>query len=627
MKLFEYNEIKVEGDKMKRLITVLCSMIITIIIVISSNGVQVQAASSTGVGLSAHCMNAYYEGWTYVYGACSYGYVDCSGLIYLYNHVGGSRTDMLASSPEWGYVSNGIPRIHGLGLHSPGHVGVYVGSGMGVDARNEYYGVCYSPATSSRWNEWFKVSGVSYPNNGWVKFNGNAFYYEDGQYIVDTTRTIDGVKYTFSSSGAANKEPDSSAYLVTDYSTTTVTSSSSSWSGGSSGGSSSSYNSSLGVGSSGDSVTKLQKRLIELGYFDDSATGYFGSFTEDCLKDFQKAAGLSATGRLDSDTKEAVYSSSAPPKYVTYTVGDSSDEILKLQKKLKKLQYFYEDATGYYGDITAVAVKQFQQNNGLNATGKADKDTQLLIASSKEINPNAGSVSYGMIGSMVSSLKERLIELRYADSFTYDEEYADTRFDKETLKAVYAYQKQAGLEKSKELSKEDLAVLYSDEAPKAAGYNDLKTGYTGDDVRELQEKLVSLRYLILKKDEAGIFGKKTYDAVCRFQRDNALEETGVANEATITAIDTEISRSESKVGKDVLLRTATITEKALSNARAQSSFEVIYINSKDGTAQQVAWFIVLLTFFVVCVVFINCLKNGLSINRMVRKKYYKLVVE
>ena len=94
---------------------------------------EASAESPTNVGLAAHALKAYREGWQYVWGGTSYGAVDCSGLIASYYGVGGVRCDMLASSYEWGYVSNGIPNIHGLGLHSPGHVGVYIGSGIAME--------------------------------------------------------------------------------------------------------------------------------------------------------------------------------------------------------------------------------------------------------------------------------------------------------------------------------------------------------------------------------------------------------------------------------------------------------------------------------------------------------------
>lgn len=191
---------------MKKAFKKIISMLLITALVFSSGvfglgaSLKSYAASSTGVGLSEFAMTAYYEDWTYVYGAMSYGCVDCSGLIMLYNGVGGSRTSMCQVASDKGSISS-LPRIHGLGLWQPGHVGVYVGSGMAVDARDEEDGVCYQSVYSKNWQMWFKVVGVSYPTNGWETFNGNKFYYEDGEYLVNTSRTIDGVTYTFGSAG------------------------------------------------------------------------------------------------------------------------------------------------------------------------------------------------------------------------------------------------------------------------------------------------------------------------------------------------------------------------------------------------------------------------------------------
>ena len=185
---------------------------------------EVKAVSnSSGVGLSAHCIKAYNEHWQYSYGSAVEGCVDCSGLIWSYNGVGGNRCDMLSASSEWGYVSNGVPRIHGLGLHQPGHVGVYIGLNQAIDARDYGINCVLHDVYSKSWVEWFKISGVAYPNIGWVLLNGQAFYYENGQYIVDTQREFDGVTYTFNSFGVSDILPPDNVYTETDYSNIRVT--------------------------------------------------------------------------------------------------------------------------------------------------------------------------------------------------------------------------------------------------------------------------------------------------------------------------------------------------------------------------------------------------------------------
>ena len=57
----------------------------------------------------------------------------------------------------------------------------------------------------------------------------------------------------------------------------------------------------------------------------------------------------------------------------------------------------------------------------------------------------------------------------------------------------------------------------------------MKRGTRGDDVREMQEMLISLGYLE-EGGADGIFGAKTEKAVLAFQQDQALDATGMAGE-------------------------------------------------------------------------------------------------
>ena len=57
----------------------------------------------------------------------------------------------------------------------------------------------------------------------------------------------------------------------------------------------------------------MQQRLAWLGYFPwGSCTGYYGNYTEDCLKKFQSQAGLEETGFADSETLRILYADNAP---------------------------------------------------------------------------------------------------------------------------------------------------------------------------------------------------------------------------------------------------------------------------------------------------------------------------
>ncbi len=363
------------------------------------------SASGTGAGLAEWALNAYYSGWSYVYGGATPGAVDCSGLIYSY--AGGQRTGnaQLNNASYTGSVSGGVPRIHGLGLWQPGHVGVYVGNEMAVDARGSQYGVCYESVYSHGWTTYFKVPGVSYPTDGWVKFNGDKYYYENGQYLANTTKTIDGVSYTFSSSGKCS----SNGEVAEDTSSSSNTSSSTA-----------TKSDSLKKGSSGEKVEKLQARLSELGYYSGPIDGHFGDGTEEAFMLFQEVCGLYVDGIAGSDV-DYLYADDAPayeePKLdvenkkddeevaqtaaendndedekeetpSSFSKGDYHEEIIKIQERLNSLSYYDGVADGSFGTMTEEAIKDFQGANGITQSGVADEFTlQMLFSNLAVENP------------------------------------------------------------------------------------------------------------------------------------------------------------------------------------------------------------------------------------------------
>lgn len=591
-----------------------------LILSVATTGVLTTSASdSTGVGLSAHALKAYNEHWSYVWGGASYGAVDCSGLFITYNGVGGNRTDLLGSSSEWGYVADGIPRIHGLGLHQPYHVGIYIGSGTAIDARDENSGVVYHDVYSKPWVEWFKVAGVSYPTTGWVLFDGDSFYYENGQYIVNTSRTLDGVTYYFDANGVSNIAPPSSAYSQTDYSTATAAPAPSkpepsyeesseepepepSYEESSeepepepepsyeeSSEEVSEPESSVEESSKEESevskepekpkfvtltegnmdetiadakITEIQQTLAKLGYYTYEVTGYYGEATTAAVKDFQAKAGIEVTGNVDEATWNAIFADSAPVKYNSYKSGDYDEEqtgIKDIQDKLVALSYLtageYEE--GKFDGNTVIAMQLFQSANGIEATGEADFNSQLVLFSGSAVeNPNAGAVIYGMSGSAVTKLQERLKALRY----TTDE--STGIFDDATLKAVNAYQKNAGLEVSNSLSAEELKVLYSDKAVKSEDYDNLQVGYNGSDVKSLEGDLTKLGYY--EGSIKGEFNDELETAVQDYQKENKLEANGVADDTVRNSITKSIARQGSENAQCIITDTASVANEAMS---------------------------------------------------------------
>jgi len=133
-------------------------------------------------------------------------------------------------------------------------------------------------------------------------------------------------------------------------------------------------------GDSGALVSQLQEDLATLGYYSGTNTGFFGSATEDAVIRFQQEVGITADGRVGSETSETIRQrvgtgDSSAPISETLVPNDSGAQVSELQKRLITLGYFDGPATGFFGSQTKAAVMNFQQANGLAADGIVGRGT------------------------------------------------------------------------------------------------------------------------------------------------------------------------------------------------------------------------------------------------------------
>jgi N-acetylmuramoyl-L-alanine amidase len=64
----------------------------------------------------------------------------------------------------------------------------------------------------------------------------------------------------------------------------------------------------LWLGLDSDGVRELQNFLATTGYFNGTATGYFGTITQDAVMRFQTANGVRATGYVGPLTRDVINS-------------------------------------------------------------------------------------------------------------------------------------------------------------------------------------------------------------------------------------------------------------------------------------------------------------------------------
>ncbi|WP_088241219.1 peptidoglycan-binding domain-containing protein [Calothrix rhizosoleniae] len=251
-------------------------------------------------------------------------------------------------------------------------------------------------------------------------------------------------------------------------------------------------------GEAGNEVKYIQNCLKKLGYFKGRATGYFGPKTETSVRNFQQDRGISAIGVVGPRTQRALQrrcrrnvSSRTRRRNIPRNqprsrfsnllqIGSSGDAVIQLQQNLQRLGFYRGAITGNFQDMTMAAVMEFQQSQGLLADGVVGRRTQGAIR--RQINPNPNPTIPPTLPSPDNTGNGR------TDTFP----------------------------------------------------NAINQGDVGNRVVELQRALKELRYFNV--NPTGVFGNVTRDAVIRFQQDNQLVPSGIADAQTIAAISQALDK-------------------------------------------------------------------------------------
>ena len=268
-------------------------------------------------------------------------------------------------------------------------------------------------------------------------------------------------------------------------------------------------------GYSGEIVSAIQARLMELGFMDkDETTQYFGPLTKSALRTFQLHNGLDHDGICGEQTYATLMGADA--KIYVMQEGDEGVDVQEVQQRLYELGFIDNKAniTGKFGEKTTEAAKLFQKRNKLTVDGKIGEKS-LAMLYDEDVTGNAFKI--GDQAPVIKQCQEKLYKLGYISS----RKNTKGEFNKTTRSAIKAFQRANGLTADGALGPVTRDAILSD----SASGKSLSIGDSGSEVKAAQKRLIALNYLKSGND-SGYYGDLTATAVRAFQKRNGLTANG-----------------------------------------------------------------------------------------------------
>jgi len=129
------------------------------------------------------------------------------------------------------------------------------------------------------------------------------------------------------------------------------------------------------TGESSPLVASIQERLAALGYYGGPADGLPGPATTEAVRDFQAAAGLTATGEPSLELMASLAAATPAPAPAAAAAAAApaaagSADVRLVQSALARLGYGPITVDGIFGAETAGAIRRFEAANGWPQTGR-----------------------------------------------------------------------------------------------------------------------------------------------------------------------------------------------------------------------------------------------------------------
>ena len=233
----------------------------------------------------------------------------------------------------------------------------------------------------------------------------------------------------------------------------------------------------------------------------------------------------------------------AEPVETEYLVDLTREEVRQMEERLSKLGYLSIEADEIYDASTRQAIESFQQANGLEVTGEANAATLERLNGEEAVSRQDYLRRFANAYAEMTPLEKGannnqvLVMQRRLKDYGYFSGTCDGVFGDATRMAVESFQMVNGLRVTGVADGAMLMRLMADSPISWPGFlseMSATAGDTGLNVYVLQKKLRGMGYF--SGECTGSYGELTQRAVTRFQEENNLEPTGIADGATWAVI-------------------------------------------------------------------------------------------
>ena len=260
-------------------------------------------------------------------------------------------------------------------------------------------------------------------------------------------------------------------------------------------------------------VTEAQTELRRRGYEISAITGTANAETIAAVREYQSDARMPVTGTINEDLLKQLRTAKADSDAIY------REQVKQVQAALNAAGYNAGPPDGALGPKSRAAIARYQSDNELPATGSIDAGLLASLGIGADNNATAST-------SNAATIREAQQQLR---AHGYTTAGVGGTLDPATRDAIRAYQRDAGLEVTGDVSPELLAHLRE---------SDIRYGDNTDTelAMEVEQQLQQHGYSVGAVD--GVVDTDTREAVRAYQADAGLAITGAIDDPLLAHLQT-----------------------------------------------------------------------------------------